>query len=110
MHGGFGLRIDAGMEVDQVVVDRRCDFAVLRICPCCAVVWGGPDRNPAPLSPQGGNIAVEALALPRPSIRVIKTCLSCNQTVAPCFKAIEFRPRGEDVICIAGHVAQRPGE
>lgn len=92
MHGRFDLRVDAGVKVDQMIVDRRRDFAALRICPRCAVVCGGPDRDPAPLSPQGGNIGVEALALPRPSIRMIKTRLSGNQTVALCFKAIEFRP------------------
>ena len=103
-------RHQVGLEVDQVVVDRRCDFAALRICPRCAVVWGGPDRNPATLSLQSCHIGDEALALPKTASSGIKPFLSGDQTVARCFEAVEFRPRGEDVICIAGHVAQRPGE
>ena len=108
--GTQGLRVDAGMEVDQMIVDRWRDFAALRICPRCAVVWGGPDRNPATLSLQSCHIGDEALALPKTASSGIKPFLSGDQTVARCFEAVEFRPRGEDVICIAGHVAQRPGE
>src|SRR3546814_20339915 len=56
VHGRFGLRVDTGMEVDQVVVDRRRDGAGLRICSRCAVMCRGPDRNAAPMLPQGCNI------------------------------------------------------
>lgn len=64
VHGRFGLRVDTGMEVDQVVVDRRRDGAGLRVCSRCAVMCRGPDRNAAPMLPQGCNIVEEALALP----------------------------------------------
>jgi hypothetical protein len=39
VHGRLGLRIDAGVEVDQMVVDRRRDLAGPLIGPRRTVVW-----------------------------------------------------------------------
>ena len=47
------LGIDAGVQVHQMVVDRRRDLAGPLIGPRRTIVGVGPDGNTAALSPQG---------------------------------------------------------
>lgn len=72
VHGGLCLRIDAGVEMKEMVVDRWRLLAGQRIGADSSVVQAGPDGNAAALPPQAREVCGQPLPLPRAAFGLIE--------------------------------------
>ena len=108
VHGGLCLRIDAGVEMKEMVVDRWQLLAGQRIGADSSVVQTGPDGNAAALPPQAREVCGQPLPLPRAAFGLIEMSLARNQSAAPGFETLKLPARSENVGREVGHIAQRP--
>jgi hypothetical protein len=105
----LGLRVDPGMEMQEMGVDRWGHFSGMWIDAQLAVMSGRPDRCAAPLAASALEIGAQAGAATAGDQRR-EAGVGGEQASAARFEPIELAAGRENIVREDGDVAQRPGE
>ena len=110
MHGRLGDGIDAGMQMEEMGVDRRGCIPGEGIDARGAVVCRRPDGHAASLPGSAREIALEARALPQAALCIRQSAFGGEQPSADCLEPIERDPSRQNIGREGRDIAQRPGE
>ena len=110
MRSGLGLRVDPGMEMQEMGVDRWGHGAGVGIDAQLAVMSGAPDRCAAPFAASAIEIGLQAGAATLPAISIREAGVGGDKAIPARFEPIKLTAGGENIGGEDGDVAQRPGE